>query len=326
MKKIFGLLVAILLLTGCDDGEMTFQTFNFSTNPVKCELTTNTYLSINATTKEVLIITFPATALLNRETLDTDGNPIPQQITLSNIEYRVYSGATPSLSNLCTTVDNGTVNVAQRWIGSGNVTIVTSKVPLTSESTDISYIHSVTLDDVSFVKGGETIRVLDNFLGEITTSLGFIFNFTENGSSTSTLNACSDNRLYLTIGSKALLINLPTGTFTNETRTVTYPADDTHQVRMRVYNGTGLNGTVVCNGALSPVLQQEWSTTTNSGNIVVASTESVDTPGRYVHRIYLQDNSRLYNITGNGEFFSPQNNDTDADGNGRYYIGSYSPQ
>jgi hypothetical protein len=321
MKKIFGLLIAILLLTGCDDGNMTFQTFNFTSNPVKCELTTNTYLSINPTTKEVLILTFPSTALLNRETNDADGNPIPQAITLSNIEYRVYSGATPALGNICTSVDNGTVNVTQRWTGSGSVTITTTKVPLTTESTDIRYVHSVTLNDVSFKKGDETIRVLDNFLGEINTSLGFMFDFTESATSISTLNACNDGRLYLTLGNKALLINLPAGTFTNETRTQTYTTDDTHQARMRVYDGTGINSTVVCNGALTPALKQEWSTTTNSGSIIVESTESVDTPGRYIHKVYLQNNTRFYNITSNGEFFTPENNDA-----GRYYIGTYSPQ
>lgn len=320
MKKIFGLLIAILFLTGCDDGNMTFQTFNFTSNPVKCELTTNTYLSINPTTKEVLILTFPSTALLNRENNDTDGNPIPQPFTLSNIEYRVYSGGTPTLANLCTTVDNGTVNVAQRWTGSGNITITTTKVPLTDESNDISYVHSVTLNDVSFVKGDETIRILDNFLGEISTSLGFIFDFTESATSISTLNPCDDGRLYLTLGSKALLLNLPSGTFTNETRTQNYPTDDTHQARMRIYNGSGINKNVVCNGALTPALEQEWSTTTNSGTITVESSESVDTPGRYIHKIYLQNNTRFYNITSNGEFFSPVNND----GN-RYYLGTYSP-
>ncbi len=37
MKKVFGLLLGVFLLTGCDDGDLVLESFNFNNAPIqKC--------------------------------------------------------------------------------------------------------------------------------------------------------------------------------------------------------------------------------------------------------------------------------------------------
>lgn len=326
MKKIFGLLIAILLLTGCDDGEMTFQTFSFTSGLQKCDLVTSTktYLSINTSNNEVLIINFPTTSLLNVESeTDTDGNRIPSVIDLSNgaIEYRVYSGTTPTLSTICSAIDNGNINIAERWLGSGTVEVVTVKVTDETDGT-ISYQHSVTLQDVSFTKGEETIRILDNYLGIIESPLGFEFNFNENADSI--LSSCSDGRPFLPNDDEAILFVLAAGTFDNQLTTKTIVTSNTNYVRFRVYSGT-VGTAAICNGALSPVLEQEWITTPNAATIRIVTTQSTSDPSQYLNDIYLE-NARFNNVAASTESFSPTPNYTDSSGTELFYVGRYVTQ
>nr|WP_322624747.1 hypothetical protein [uncultured Flavobacterium sp.] len=328
MKKIFGLLIAILLLTSCDDGEMTFQTFNFTAGLQKCELVTSTktYISVNTTSKEVLIINFPSTALPNvASTIDADGNPVPTRIPLSNgaIEYRVYSGSL-NFNSVCSAVDNGGVNVSERWLGSGTVAVVTVKIDNTDGTT--SYQHSVTLEDVSFTKGDQTIRILDNYLGTITSNLGFNFDFNENHDQF--LNACvtgNNGRIFLIDGSEAILFTLASTSIVNEVGPKDITIDDTNNyARFRVYDGTGINREVICNGALSPVMKQEWRTSVGVGRFTIVTAQSTTDPTKYYHDIYLYG-TRFYNVATSTESYTPTPNDTDSSGVERFYVGRYAP-
>lgn len=327
MKKIFGLLIAILLLTGCDDGEMTFQTFNFTAGLQKCDLVTSTktYISVNTTSKEVLILNFPTTALPNIvSTLNADGSPIPTRISLSNgaIEYRVYSGSL-NFNSVCSAVDNGSINVSERWLGSGSVEVVTVKIDNTDGTT--SYQHSVTLEDVSFTKGDQTIRILDNYLGTITSNLGFNFDFNENHDQF--LSACTtgnNERIFLIDGNEAILFTLASNTIVNQAGTKDITTNETNYVRFRVYDGTGINTDVICNGALSPVIKQEWRTSPGAARIVIETAQSTTNPALYYHDIYLYS-ARFNNVATTTESYTPTPNDTDGSGVERFYVGRYAP-
>ncbi len=320
MKKILGLLLTLLFLTGCDDGDMAFQTFHFGTELTVCNETTRTYIAVNSSTKEVLVINFPAAALLNTESAkDANNNYIPTSYTLSQgqIEYRVYSGSTPTASNVCSGVDNPNISIKDRWVGTGEISVVTAKTSATQFS------HSITLVNASFAKGDQTIRIEDNYLGTVTSNLGFNFDFTENETSQSFFSTCNDGRLFLANSKEAILLTLASGTFNNVPGSKTISTDSNNFARFRVYENSGINNTVICNGALTPVLEQEWITTEGSAQILIVTTESTSSPGQFLNDIYLV-NAKFFNVTGSGEAFTPTPNDSTD--NTRYYLGRYVSQ
>ncbi|HYD90274.1 MAG TPA: hypothetical protein VEA37_02165, partial [Flavobacterium sp.] len=99
MKKIFCLIAALSLLSGCDDGDMTFKSFDFSGVTSQSCNNSNIYFKING--EEALILTLSDGALLNEETVDG-----PREIAVGSggntIIYRDYEGTVTS-SMLCAT-------------------------------------------------------------------------------------------------------------------------------------------------------------------------------------------------------------------------------
>ena len=87
MKRIIGLVALVLLLNGCDDGELTVQTIDFSTvAAVKCNLNDIIY-KLNGS--EILALEVPASenAFINEPTIS--GTPRVVNLTATNrVVYR----------------------------------------------------------------------------------------------------------------------------------------------------------------------------------------------------------------------------------------------
>lgn len=330
MKKIFCFIVALILLTGCDDGEMTFQKFNFTGTLKECSLKTGTYIMTTGT--EALIIDLAATPLVNIESAkNSAGELISRNIALgaNALEYRVYTSTVTS-DNICNATGDASVTIKDRWQGTGNLGIVTKKQ--TDSKGVITFIHSITLTDATFTKDGETIRIEDNYLNTVTTSMGVIFNFANDKEEDPIyLNACSidTNKRYVIKKSEAIVLKFAPGTLNNgdalDVRTVTLNSDTNvetaNNIMVRVFKGEGINPNRICtgDGSVTPAEQAQWLA--RSGEVKLKRSLI---SGVFNYDVYIAKDVAFYNITtNNGEFFTPDPNfpDTTGDFADYYYLG-----
>ena len=313
MKKIFGLIAALMLLNGCDDGDMTFETFNFESSPVLCNESQNTYLSINE--NEVLILKFAVADLLNVEGT--------KEVQFANgaIEYRIYEG-TPTQGKICGLTDDPTITVKEYWTGSGNATITTTRV--LSSAGVVSYEHSVTLDDVSLTKGEETIRIQDNYLGVITKSAQINFDFASTTENPTQVRNCSSdiNKKFVLRADEALIMQLAAGAFDNalvtgEVKNVTL--NTINYLTFYKYSGTGMTEGGIClgNGPITPTEKQRW--TALNGTVRIVKTNVDKTFDIYLYNVVFNNNA----AGAGAETFSPETNGTDTDSNPYYYLGYF---
>ncbi|MFP9113328.1 hypothetical protein ACLI1A_05265 [Flavobacterium sp. RHBU_3] len=317
MKKIFALIACMMLLTACDDGELTFSTFNFDGDPDPCDFAENTYINVND--NEVLILKFADDDLLNIEGEDT--------ITFAegDIEYRVYNATGLSTSNVCGSLDNASLSVRESWDGSGTATITTTKT-IDETTGEVVYYHSINLIDVSFTKGEQTIRIQDTYVGQIKKPIGFYFDFAENLEDSNRFSECNSEKYFLNntnTTDEVILLNIPTTSIPTTTGITNPPITlDPNGVYFRFikYSSSGLDDDIICDGnVLSPVPEQIWFT--QSGQLII-DTQEVD--GELVHIMYLK-NAVFYNTLGTGETFEPVGNISDPTGGSEdvYYIGRF---
>lgn len=332
MKKIFSLIAVLVLLSGCDDGDMTFKTFDFSDAgaPIKCTLANNNgvlYYKVNGT--ELLILELADGQLINAENIDDDGNNIPREITISGntrITYRNYATA-PNSSTICTTLTNGTTDYEDQWTGVGTLSVITTATKDKDTGKIKGYGHQVTLKNVTFTKGDESITINNSLFGTISIDNGFAFNFSEGQQPP--IENCSQNVLYIRKGSEALVLTItnPSEIFKNEIGSTSLEINNTDQDNLNRIEFTAYQSSVnpdrICRVGGSelpnPIAGQRW--TVSQGTINVKTTRN-EAAGRYVHSIYLTD------VT----FVNRDNNETfelesivvvTEDG---YFFGEYSPQ
>ncbi len=320
MKKIFGILALFLLLSSCDDGDMSFQTFNFDGDLLACSTVDDVYLKINGS--EVLILDLSSTPLLNIASVDTDGDgeidPTIIQLSSGKIKYRNYN-ATASSSTVCSNIDSSSISILEEWLGSGTISITTTTTD------NITYSHSITLVDVSFTKGDETLRLLDNYLGERTTSVGFDFDFESDTESPTEFLICTDEDNIYTTGSsstEALILSFASGTFQNimdniGTTTENTIAINTNNVlRLRVFSSTaGSDSFCSITPPLSPTETARWETI-STGSVKIVTTQEGNV---FTHEMYLQ-NVVFYNAANSTESYIPVPAEDDTTD---YFIGVY---
>ncbi|MFP9100792.1 hypothetical protein ACLI09_17230 [Flavobacterium sp. RHBU_24] len=328
MKKILGILIVLLLITvtACDDGEMTVKTFNFTGEVAPCGTVANLYIKNSGT--EVLLMDLSTHPLLNiASELDESGVPIPAVVNLpaGAVIYRNYS-ANASASVVCSNIDNPAIYVMEEWKGSGTIEIITTKLDVPETTGLIQYSHSITFLDVSLTKGDETIRIQNTDYGSVETSLSFEFRFASGDEVNPTqLTACGDF-LYDTAGNEALLLNFADNTISNTVDETIINLDAaTNYLTLKVYTGTVTGISTICTGnpSLTPTEKERWVAAT--GRVKIK--KIVDSSNVPHYDIYLYDDIRFYNITTSAvalENFTPEPTDADADGD-YYYLGQYTP-
>lgn len=171
MKKFFGLIIAVILTTSCDDGEITLQSFDFDSQPVqKCS---DKNLLFKTKNDELLLISLPeATFNSAFENVETGDTPREININTSNkVLYRKYSG-TVSSTTICSDLPPATPTVSKEWNASGG-TIVIESNPLydTDEITIIGYTHNITFTNISFSNSEESFSFVSYIFGDYETSL-----------------------------------------------------------------------------------------------------------------------------------------------------------
>ena len=184
MKKIFGLIAALVLISGCDDGDMSFKTFDFSGSPVEyCTANNNnpdtsTEIYFKRTGIEGLILQLPKGTLKSAPTKDpvTDIDK-PYTIVLGSTNKLTYQSYVSAPTSLCTVAD--IPKVTETWTSEG--TLLVSTVATYKDDKLTGYIHTITMQNVSFKNGDETITIVDSPFGDITKANGFTFNFIPEG-------------------------------------------------------------------------------------------------------------------------------------------------
>lgn len=289
MKKIFVMFAVFMLICGCDDGDMTFKTFDFgATDAQPCGEGSNTYIKTNKS--EAMILTLASSVLVNIPTPKdpATGADVPREVILgtggNSITYRNYD-ANVSSSAICTSPAPATPKVVEEWSGSGTLSIITTE--LRDEGNRVTgFSHQVTLKSVSFDRNGETITINDNLFGSIKKPYGFTFDFLETETGLPTVYACDNGLVYNRKGPLALILSLPDSTFANEAGNKTIDLGgigNDNEVIFRVFEGS-ISAAHICDDIppLTPQVSQHWEA--ESGQLVI---NTIFEDGLYKHEVRL---------------------------------------
>lgn len=331
MKKIFFLITILIAVTACDDGDMTFKTFNFGdTAPVRCGESSILYKPQGT---EVLILDIPPTNFANvpSDTVTIDGE-IQYQPRIINVGggngriiYRNYDAPVSGAANLfCTDIPSASPSVIEEWQGDGTIGIATAPVFSTETQRITGYRHTITLIDVSFNKDGETVRIIDNSFGSVSTPLGYTFNFgNEQDEAPIGVYECENGLVFNRSGSEALVLNFEPENFPAQESVFTIDLEDNidNTVRFYVYSGTITNTTICSNEqVITPTLTAIWRATEGTVEITAIADGNSTTGYRYQIRFY---DIAFSNSSSQGEVISGISNTTEGD---YYYFGEYIPQ
>jgi hypothetical protein len=293
MKKIFGLFAVMLVLNGCDDGDLTIETIDFEdVTAVKCGINNLVY---KIKENEALIIEIPeaSNAFVNEVTAANT----PRQFIISatnKVVYRSYSG-TIETETICSTIPPSSPNVTEEWVAtSGIIEITTTAVvvpntTLTSgNATKINgYNHNIIFKNVTFDKpNGEQFFETYTFGSYVTPVTALPFAFDDE------VEKCSSsNTVYNTSGSEALVLNLDDTFFPAASGTQTALISATNKVTYTLFNGGGLTSDNFCTAPAptTPTANQIWTAndgiTATSGIIEVVTTTL---GSQFQHTIHLK--------------------------------------
>ena len=180
MKRVVCLLVFVLLLNGCDDGNLAVENIDFSTAPMESCSTNNIIFKLKD--KEALLLEIPKSYFVNEPTVTGS----PTLITINNTDirvvYRFYNGKVVT-DNICNTIPPALPIVSDQWTAtSGTIQMITTAIKSTNtteNSTRITgYNHNIVFKNITFAKTSGT-QVYETFpFGDyITSSTNLPFGF-----------------------------------------------------------------------------------------------------------------------------------------------------
>lgn len=286
-------MVFVLVLNGCDDGNLIQEDINFEDITTQSCGTNDVIYKIKE--KEALLLEIPKSSFTNEPS--ASGTSTILDINSSNrVVYRFYDGVL-SANNICETIPPATPIVTDQWNASaGKIQIFTTAVKTvnaTDNSTRISgYNHNIVFKNISFVKSSGT-QVYETFpFGDYVTPatpLPFLFD--------KTIEKCSDsNLIYNYTSSESLTLTIDPNLIVNEVTPLSSPriatvGTTTNILTYRLFTGL-LTADYFCNAITpsTPVINQEWNAvagvTGMSGIIEVTTT--TNGPGSFKHTIVLK--------------------------------------
>jgi hypothetical protein len=273
MKRVFSLLVLVILLNGCDDGDLTLETIDFE--DVTTQTCTNNNIIYKLKENEALLLEIPKTSFVNDPTVPG----IPTVINIDNstnrVVYRFYNGKVTT-DNICNTIPPATPYANDEWVAtSGKIEITTTTITqagsIAGSTVITGYKHHIVFKNITFDKGNGT-QVYDTFdFGDYTTtSTSLPFGFDKN------VEQCSSNPkdVYNYISSEALtlenldpslIVNVETAL--NTPRTALIDAVK-NKLTYRLYNGLLTPG-YFCNTIppTLPTISEEWNGLNGVANV-----------------------------------------------------------
>lgn len=283
MKYFLALFISVLTLTGCDDGDIIVENFNFDAATVQKCSDSNVLYKINGQESLVLNTSednFPNVAGV--ETYTIDGS--------TSIKYRKYSG-NASTTSVCGTP---TTFVLEEWnaVG-GTVQITSAKIFDTDGTTLIAYNHNIVFKNVTFNAPGKQVVYASYEFGNYRTD---VTNLAFDYELVLTQDCPGNNLIFKYNTNKALLLDVDQTLFTNAVTPVGSPRTalintTNNKVVYRVYSGS-LNNTFFCSAITpsTPTLTEEWIADNGiaaTSGIISVDTETTATPGEFKHTIKL---------------------------------------
>nr|WP_315157466.1 hypothetical protein [uncultured Flavobacterium sp.] len=271
MKRFLGILFLVVMISGCDDGDLFLEDINFDKATVAT--CTNNDIIYKLNEKEALLLELPG-FIFPSETKT-------QEVTIggsNRVVYRFFNG-TVKADNICETIPPATPIVVDQWTAQAGGKIVITSTPIkstdaTNNSTKITgYNHYIVLKNITFQKTNGT-QVYDEFIfGDYTTTVTSIpFAFTK------TLGQCATSKqVYNFINGEALTLNnIEAGLIKNEVTALNTPrtaliGSTTNSLIYRSYTGL-LTENYFCTTPTpaTPTLFQEWKAASG-----VANTEGI---------------------------------------------------
>jgi hypothetical protein len=304
MKKYASLLLLAFLLNGCDDGDITVDSIDFST--VQAQSCTDTFeLIYKLKSQESLLLQMPLNTLKNEPTGE-GVTPTPIFIDDSNyrLAYRSYNGTVQS-TNICSLIPPTSPSVIQQWDAEeGQIEITTTATYATNNTGDGStridgYNHYITIKNVTYPAPGSTVKVtipeviIGNFKTVIKEADKLDLVFDESASQCSTTaqvyNFNSSTSLTIDDIDPALLLNESTPANTPRTGLISATKN---KLLLRVYNGLLTDG-YFCTSPVptTPTLKETWVGQAGEDKIsgIIEVTTTTFTPTTFKHTIVLKN-------------------------------------
>lgn len=279
MKKFLGLLV-LLLIMGCDDGDMSFDTFDFGDAALQeCGADSNVLYKINQS--QVLIAEIDPSNFINAIA--------EREVTIGSantVVYRNYNAVVTNSSGvICTDVPAATPTVIEEWDATGGTMKIVSRVDIDDDGVITGYSHDITFTNVTFVKdNGDTVVMTDVFFGTYNTDLGYSFEFiTYSNGEPISIESCN-GLVYKRNNNESLIIDLAdNNAYANIVGSDTYQIDgSTNRVVFDVYNGTVTPDNICASiPPVTPIVTQRWNST---GEVTIVTTFNA-TLNKYEHNI-----------------------------------------
>jgi PBP1b-binding outer membrane lipoprotein LpoB len=302
MKRVFSLLVLVLLLNGCDDGNLTLETIDFE--DAQTQTCTNNDIIYKLKESEALLLEIPKTSFVNNPTIPGTPTVINIDNSTYRVVYRFYNGKVTT-DNICNTIPPATPYVNDQWVAtSGKIEITTTTITqagsIAGSTVITGYNHHIVFKDITFDKGnGEQRYDTFDFGDYTTTSSTLPFGFDKN------VEQCSSapKDVYNYIGSEALTLeNLDTDLIANVETPVNTPRTALigavkNKLTYRLYNGL-LTPSYFCNliPPATPTIDQEWNgqngVANESGIIEVTTIKSGTTA--FKHTIIIRNATLKY--------------------------------
>jgi hypothetical protein len=273
MKRVFSLLIFILLLNGCDDGNLTLETIDFE--DVATQSCDNNNIIYKLKESETLLLEIPKTTFVNEPTDPSS----PLVINIDNSTYRViyrfYDGAVTA-ENICNTIPPAKPYITDQWTAtSGKIEITTTTITSAGSipgSTIITgYKHRIVFKNITFAKTNGT-QVYETFVfGDYVTSattlpLGFDKTVEQCSDGKQVYNYTSSESLALDNIDPALIVNVETPV--NSPRTALI-GDIKNKLIYRLYTNGVLTQSYFCNTVqpLLPTVSEEWNGVNGIANV-----------------------------------------------------------
>jgi hypothetical protein len=275
MKRVFSLAFIVLLLNGCDDGDLTLETIDFEDAPTQSCSTNDIIYKLKES--EALLLEIPKTTFINEPT-----DPLsPIVIDIDNLKYRViyrfYDGSVTA-DNICNTIPPAKPYITDQWTAtSGKIeistTTVTSAGSIPGSTVITGYKHNIVFKNITFAKTNGT-QVYETFVfGDYaTTSTPLPLGFDK------TVEQCSKNnskQVYNYTSSEAITLdNLDSSLIVNAETPINSPrtallGSVKNLLTYRLYVNGILTPNYFCN-LIQPVLPsvgEEWIGVNGVANI-----------------------------------------------------------
>jgi len=173
MKKLFVLLSFVFMLNSCDDGDITLESFNFSSQPIlKCNDDTKPFLyKIN--NNELLLLNVSA-EIYSVDTTAVTAFPYIHSYPINSttsVAYRLYSDTVPS-TFICNSIAPATPVVTNEWNATGGTIEVTSIERFDTDGTTlIGYTHTIKLLNINFSNISNSFSFEEYLFGNYQTGL-----------------------------------------------------------------------------------------------------------------------------------------------------------